>query len=98
MPRNDRRNREERQRTRLYEARRRFHDDRIARRTRDNLVAGLGGGVILVAIISLQTLYFTAGPGAPTPEPTGAVVTDPAPSPSPSSSDRSPTPETSATP
>ena len=79
MARNDRRNRDERERARLYEARRRFHDDRVRRRSRDNLVAGVGGAVVLAGGIALQTVYFTTGPGAPTPDPAETVVSEPTP-------------------
>jgi hypothetical protein len=84
-----------RDRTRLYEARRQFHEGQARRRTRDNLIAGIVGGVLVLGLIGAQTVYYVAGPGAPgpapssTPTPTG---TTPAPTPSPA------TPEPSATP
>ncbi|MFV0373707.1 dioxygenase [Microbacterium sp.] len=66
-----------RERNRVYHARQEFHRGVIARRRRDNVVAGVAGGVLLVAIIGGQTLYFTAGPGAPTPSPTPTATETP---------------------
>ena len=84
-----------RDRTRLYEARRQFHEGQARRRTRDNLIAGIVGGVLVLGLIGAQTVYFVAGPGAPEPAPTSTPTpteTTPAPTPSPA------TPEPSATP
>jgi hypothetical protein len=84
-----------RDRTRLYEARRQFHDGQARRRTRDNLIAGIAGGVLVLGLIGAQTVYFMAGPGAPEPAPSSTPTpsaTTPAPTPSPA------TPEPSATP
>ena len=57
--------RDERERARAYRARQEFHESLTARRRRDNLVAGVAGGVLLVAIIAAQVAYFTVGPGTP---------------------------------
>lgn len=96
----DRGGREARERARVYQARLAFHDGRKHRRTRDNVIAGIAGGVLIVAIVAVQTLYFTAGPGAPSPAPstTSTPSETPAPSgtPTPAVSD-TPTPEPSAT-
>jgi hypothetical protein len=82
--------RAERERARLYQARRAHHDAQIKRRRRDNLVAGLGGGVLILAILGGQIAYFTVGAGAGTP----AVETpSPAPSDSTPASTPLPTPE-----
>jgi hypothetical protein len=84
-----------RDRTRLYEARRQFHEGQARRRTRDNLIAGIVGGVLVLGLIGAQTVYFVAGPGAPEPAPSSTPTpsaTTPAPTPSPT------TPEPSATP
>jgi hypothetical protein len=84
-----------RDRTRLYEARRQFHEGQARRRTRDNLIAGIVGGVLVLGLIGAQTVYFVAGPGAPDPAPSSTPTpteTTPAPTPSPT------TPEPSATP
>ncbi|WP_434811230.1 dioxygenase [Microbacterium sp. bgisy189] len=94
-----------RDRSRVYQARQQFHDGTVRRRTRDNLVAGIAGGALILAVIGGQVLYFTAGPGAPTPEPTTSMTPTPtavpsetpAPSESPASTD-SPSPEPTSTP
>lgn len=83
-----------RERTRLYEARRQFHDGLARRRTRDNLIAGIAGGMLVLGLIGAQTAYFVAGPGAPAPSPSPSPSsTAPAPTPTPTT-----TPEPSATP
>lgn len=90
----DRGAREARERARLYQARQSFQDGLRRRRVRDNLIAGVGGGIVLVALIVAQTLYFTAGPGAPAPEPTSTPspsVTQPVPDPSEAPTTPSPT-------
>ncbi|HEY9308102.1 MAG TPA: dioxygenase [Microbacterium sp.] len=85
-----------RERARLYEARRQFHDGQARRRTRDNLIAGIVGGVIVLGLIGAQTAYFVAGPGAPAPSPS-STPTPTATTPEPTSSPTT-TPEPSATP
>lgn len=86
--------RESRERARLYEARRDFHAGQSRRRTRDNLVAGIAGGLLIVGVLGVQTAYFVAGPGAPVPTPT---QTTPGMTPTPSTS-TTPTPTPTATP
>lgn len=71
------------ERSRLYQARRQFHSDFVKRRSRDNLIAGVGGGVLILAIIVGQTAYFSAGPGAPAPTPSPTASPAPTPSPTP---------------
>lgn len=95
----DRASREARERARVYQARQAFHEGRSRRRRRDNLIAGIAGGVLLLAVLGVQTLYFTSGPGAPEPAPTATEspmpepsdTTAPSPTESPESSE-SPTP------
>jgi hypothetical protein len=77
--------RDERERARVYQARRAYHEGQSRRRTRDNLIAGVAGGLLIVAVIAGQAAYFVVGPGVPAPSP----------SPSPSSTA---TPEPSASP
>ena len=62
--------REDRERARIYSARRAFHDGQARRRTRDNIIAGVGGGILILAVAAGQAAYFMAGPGAPAPTPT----------------------------
>jgi hypothetical protein len=93
----ERGSRESRERARVYQARLAFHEGTKRRRTRDNLIAGIGGGLLILAIIGAQTVYFTSGPGAPTPAPSVTSTPIPTPTPSPSGSP-TPTPTPSTTP
>jgi len=74
------------ERARVYAARREFHAGLARRRTRDNLVAAVGGGVLILAVLAGQTAYFTMGPGAPAPAdspaptPTATLPASPTPS------------------
>lgn len=90
-----------RERGRLYQARRDFHAGLERRRTRDNVIAGVAGGLIVVAITALQVAYFTVGPAGTGAEPTATVAplptTTPTATPEPSSSGE-PTPTASASP
>ncbi|WP_404432873.1 dioxygenase [Microbacterium lacus] len=89
----DRGSREARERARVYQARQAFHDGRQRRRVRDNLIAAIAGGAVILAIVIAQTVYFTAGPGAPSPTPTTSST--PTLSPTPTVSE-TPSPEPSA--
>lgn len=75
--------REARERARTYQARQQFHDGVERRRGRDNLIAGIAGGVLLIAIVVAQTLYFTSGPGAPAPAPSATSTPSPSATPAP---------------
>lgn len=66
----DRGTREERERARIYQARKAVQTARAQRRTRDNLIGGIAGAVLILAIVGGQIAFFTAGPGAPAPSPT----------------------------
>ncbi len=87
--------RAESERARLYQARQQFHAGTVRRRTRDNVIAGVGGGVLILAILGGQWAYFEAGPGRPEPTPTSTET--PAPSPEPSATS-TPEPEEPPTP
>ncbi|SFS04904.1 hypothetical protein SAMN04487846_1890 [Microbacterium sp. cf046] len=80
--------RDGRERARVYQARRAFHESQAKRRTRDNVIAGVGGGLLILAVIAGQVAYFVAGPGAPAPTPsaTPSSTTTPGPSATPSAS------------
>ncbi len=58
-----------RERLRRYTARQTVYQCQVRRRRRDNILAI--AGVLLVAALATvtQVIYFTAGPGAPVPEP-----------------------------
>ncbi|SIT75046.1 dioxygenase [Microbacterium sp. RU33B] len=90
----DRGARAERERARLYQARQDYQDGRVRRRVRDNLVAGIAGGVLILAVVGGQIAYFTMGPGVPEPTPTGTSTSVPTPSPTPTGD---PTPAPDAT-
>ncbi|HKT55740.1 MAG TPA: dioxygenase [Microbacterium sp.] len=89
-----------RERARAYQARQELHAAQVHRRRRDNLVAGLGGGIVLVAILAGQFAFFNAGPGkhptssspAPSATPTASVAP---PSATPSATTASPSPTSS---
>lgn len=90
----DRSSRESRERARLYQARQEFHRAQARRRTRDNLVAGIVGGLLILGVVGAQTAYFVTGPGAPAPSPTTTGMTpDPTATPTPTpTSTGTPTP------
>lgn len=92
-----RESRDDRERARVYQARRAFHEARSRRRTRDNIVAGVGGGLLILAVIGGQTAYFVAGPGAPAPTPTSTSTPEPTTTPEPSTTPE-PTTTTEPTP
>ena len=89
--------RDEKERARLYRARQEFHASLIARQRRDNVIAGVAGGLLILAVVGGQVAYYTAGPGAPTPAPTDAGTPAPTPVELPGSSEipaPTPTPTT----
>ena len=75
----DRAAREARERARAYQARQQLHEGQRRRRTRDNVIAGVAGSVLILAVLGAQSLYFTAGPGTPTPTPSATAPVTPAP-------------------
>ena len=56
------------ERARLYAARTSWHEGQISRRVRDNTVAGIVGGLIIVGAVVSQSVH--AAVTAPEPEPT----------------------------
>jgi peptidyl-prolyl cis-trans isomerase B (cyclophilin B) len=70
--RQQREQREARERLRAYQARQEVHETRGRRRIRDNVVGIVGGVLVAALAITTQVIYFTAGPGAPTPEPSAS--------------------------
>lgn len=78
------------ERARVYQARREFHAGLIARRRRDNLIAGIAGGALILAVVGGQVAYYTLGPGtppAPAPSPTASPIPTESVAPQPSDSE-----------
>ena len=47
-----------------------MRDGQKRRRVRDNVLAGVVGGVMILAVVGGQIAYHTVGPGVPEPTPT----------------------------
>ncbi|MGK2852742.1 MAG: peptidylprolyl isomerase [Microbacteriaceae bacterium] len=73
----DRAAREAKDRLRGYRARQQLNAHQQSRRVRDNWIAGIAAVLVLAGAVGAQLLYFTAGPGSPTPVDT-AMPTEPA--------------------
>lgn len=81
--------RAERERARVYQARLQLRESQIRRRRRDTVVASVVGGLVIVAAIAGQFAYYSAGPGtpvvdvtpSPTSTPTPGLSGDPVPGP-----------------
>jgi peptidyl-prolyl cis-trans isomerase B (cyclophilin B) len=69
--------REARERLRLYTARRDVNLHKVRRRKRDNIIAALGALVVIALAATTQVLYFTAGPGTPSAEPSASASAAP---------------------
>ena len=72
---NARRSRAENERARRYAARTSWHESRISRRTRDNTIAGVVGGIIVICAIASQSVHAVVF--APEPEPTATAAPAP---------------------
>ncbi len=70
---------QERERARRYQARLEFQRGLARRRRRDDLIAGIAGGVLVLAVIGGQVLASTSGTDAPDPAPSGTSTPQPAP-------------------
>lgn len=70
--------REARDRLKRYTARQQVHQRGTKRRVRDNIIAVAGVVVIGALAATTQIFFFTAGPGAPTPEPSSSASAPPA--------------------
>lgn len=68
---------EARERLRRFNARQGVHNAQVHRRRRDNILA-IGGAVLVAALATLtQVIYFSAGPGAPAPQPSASSSVNP---------------------
>jgi len=73
--RQQREQREARDRLQRYTARQEVNAHQTKRRLRDNIIAIAGVVVVAALAATTQIFYFTAGPGAPTPEPSASAST-----------------------
>lgn len=69
--------REARDRLQAYTARQEVHAHQNKRRLRDNIFAIAGVLVVAALAATTQIFYFSAGPGAPTPEPSSSETAPP---------------------
>ena len=76
---NDKDVRVQRERARVYQARLELNAAQKRRRTRDNVVGGIVGAVLLLGLLGAQIAYYTAGPGTPAPTPTTTSTITPTP-------------------
>ncbi|HAQ59225.1 MAG TPA: dioxygenase [Microbacterium sp.] len=77
------RERAERERTRVYQARLQLRESQLRRRRRDTIGAAVVGGLVILAAIGGQFAFYSVGPGAPAPEGTPSPSMSPFPSVSP---------------
>lgn len=65
--------REARERLRRFNARQGTHNAQVRRRRRDNILA-IGGAVVVATLAAVtQVIYFSVGPGVPTPTPSSSA-------------------------
>lgn len=79
--------RTEAERARLYAARSGWHEKQLGRRRRDNWIAAVVGGLIVIGAIVSQTVLGQATAPAPTPSPTSSEAPSTSPEPSPTMTD-----------
>ncbi len=70
-----RRARAEAERARLYAARTEWHNGVVRRRTRDNTIVGVVGGVLIAAAIASQAVHADVVASAPSPSGTTTPTT-----------------------
>lgn len=78
---NGQRTRVEAERARLHAARIEWHGGQARRRVRDNTIAGIAGGLLLVAVIASQVVHAQVTAPEPTPTPTSIPTPSDAPAP-----------------
>ncbi|MBO9626223.1 MAG: hypothetical protein J7484_07595 [Microbacterium sp.] len=85
------------ERARLHAARNAWHEGQLRRRVRDNTIASIVGGLIVVAAIGSQVAHAQVTAPEPTPSPSVAPSESPAPEQTPAP-DETPAPETTDAP
>ncbi|WP_460795466.1 hypothetical protein [Microbacterium sp. GXF0217] len=65
------------ERARLYAARSQWHEGQIRRRVRDNTIAGIAGGLIVVGAMASQFAHAQVTTPEPTPTPSPTQSTAP---------------------
>lgn len=68
----------ERERVRLYQARAQWQVDQKRRRVRDNIVAGVAGGLLVIGAFASQAVHAAVTAPEPTPTVTPTPEPDPA--------------------
>ena len=84
------------ERARLHAARTEWHERQLRRRVRDNTIAGIKGGLVVVAAIASQAVHAQLTAPEPTPTPTVVPSESPAPEETPGTVD-TPSPEPTST-
>ncbi|MGB4135696.1 MAG: hypothetical protein WA971_03980 [Microbacterium sp.] len=79
---NAQRARNDAERARRYAARAAWHESRIRRRVRDNVIASVVGGVLVLAAIGSQVAHAQNDPPTPSPSPSPAATNPSTPGPS----------------
>jgi peptidyl-prolyl cis-trans isomerase B (cyclophilin B) len=74
--------RQARERLRAYQARQSVHERGRKRRTRDNIIAGIGVVIVLALAVGAQLYYFGSGPGKPVAKPSASASSTPTATPS----------------
>ncbi|MFE6733541.1 hypothetical protein [Microbacterium sp. NPDC057650] len=87
--------RQQAERARRYAARTAWHEGRARRRSRDNIVASVVGGLLVVGAVFSQVMLAQADAPAPKPKATSSVAPTDGASPTPTTA---PTPSDSPTP
>lgn len=65
------------ERARVYAARTAQHREKVRRRVRDNVIAGVGGAVLVLAAVASQVAHAQVTAPEPTPSPSSTVAPNP---------------------
>jgi len=64
---------------RAWYARTQLFEDQQRRRRRDNLIAGVVAGVLILGVVGGQLAFYTVGPGRPAPRASHSPSASPSP-------------------